>query len=98
MIINTLNVDTTKQPIFLGEPLGLQRYDRFKYPIFFELFSKQLTLFWRPEEISLQKDRNDYETLESHEKHIFTSNLLFQTMLDSVVARGVPSFTQHVSN
>lgn len=97
-IINKNNFDTTKQPMFLGEALGLQRYDRFKYPIFFDLFSKQLTLFWRPEEINLSKDRNDYETLQDHEKHIFTSNLLFQTMLDSVVSRGVPSFNQYVTN
>lgn len=98
MIINNKNVDTTKQPLFLGEPLGLQRYDRFKYQIFFDLFDKQVQLTWRPEEIFLGKDRNDYETLQDHEKHIFTSNLLFQTMLDSVVARGVPSFTQYVTN
>ncbi len=97
-IMNTNNVDTTQQPIFLGESLGLQRYDRFKYQIFFDLFNKQMQLFWRPEEISLSKDRNDYETLQDHEKHIFTSNLLFQTMLDSVVSRGVPSFTQYVTN
>lgn len=97
-IINKENVDTIQQPIFLGEPLGLQRYDRFKYPIFFDLFNKQIQLFWRPEEIALSKDRTDYEVLQEHEKHIFTSNLLFQTMLDSVVSRGVPTFTQYVTN
>lgn len=98
MILNRKNVDTTKEPIFLGQNLGLQRFDRYKYPVFFELFSKQLTNFWRPEEISLVLDRTQYQDLEKHEKFIFTKNLLFQTMLDSVVARGVPTFTQHVSN
>lgn len=98
MILNVKNVDTTKQPIFLGEKLGLQRYDRYKYPIFFDLFNKQLTFFWRPEEINLMLDRNQFKDLEDHEKRIFTKNLLFQTMLDSVVARGVPTFTEHVSN
>lgn len=97
-ILNRINVDTTKQPIFLGEKLGLQRFDRFKYPIFFDLFSKQLTFIWRPEEIQLTLDRVQYQELEEHEKFIFTKNILFQTMLDSVVARGVPTFTQHVSN
>lgn len=98
MILNKINVDTTKQPIFLGEPLGLQRFDRYKYPIFFDLFNKQLTFFWRPEEINLTLDRAQYRSLEKHEQFIFTRNLLFQTMLDSVVARGVPTFTKHVTN
>ena len=64
----------------------------------FDLFNKQLTFFWRPEEINLTLDRTQYKTLEKHEKFIFTRNLLFQTMLDSVVARGVPTFTKHVTN
>lgn len=98
MILNRNNVDTTKQPIFLGEKLGLQRYDRFKYPVFFEMFDQQLKAFWRPEEINLTLDRVQFNDLQEHEKFIFTKNLLFQTMLDSVVARGVPTFTKHVSN
>lgn len=97
-ILNTKNVDTTKEPIFLGQPLGLQRFDRYKYPVFFDLFNKQLTFFWRPEERELSLDRTQFAELEPHEKRIFTKNLLFQTMLDSVVARGVPSFTQYVTN
>ncbi len=98
MILNKKNIDTTKQPIFLGESLGLQRFDKYKYPIFFDLFNKQLGFFWRPEEISLQLDRNQFSELEEHERFIFTKNLLFQTMLDSIVARGVPSFTKYVTN
>lgn len=98
MILNPKNVDFAKQPLFLGEPLGLQRYDRFKYPIFFDLFKKQIEFFWRPEEISLSKDRNDYLILSDNEKFIFTSNLLFQTMLDSVVSRGVGVFLERVSS
>jgi ribonucleoside-diphosphate reductase beta chain len=97
-ILNLKNVDTTTQPLFLGEELGLQRYDRFKYKVFFDLFNKQLTCFWRPEEINLSLDRVDYGNLQEHEKFIFTKNLLFQTMLDSVVARGVPVFAKYVSN
>ena len=97
-ILNKINVDYMNQPLFLGEGLSLQRFDRFKHPVFFDLFNKQLTQFWRPEEISLALDRGQYQELADHEKFIFTKNLLFQTMLDSVVARGVPVFTQHVSN
>ena len=97
MILNRTNVDTTQQPIFLGEPLGLQRYDRYKYPVFMDLFNKQMVCFWRPEEINLMLDRGQFQELSEHEKFIFTKNLLFQTMLDSVVSRGVPTFTKHVS-
>jgi ribonucleoside-diphosphate reductase beta chain len=80
-VLNKKNVDTTTQPLFLGEPLGLQRYDRFKYPIFWELYNKQIEFFWRPEEIELKKDRADFQTLTDNEKFIFTSNLKYQTML-----------------
>lgn len=98
-ILNIKNVDYQQQPLFLGEHLGLQRYDQFKYPVFFDLYKKQMEMFWRPEEISLTKDRNDYKGLmEDNEKFIFTSNLKYQTLLDSVICRGVPSLTQFVSN
>ena len=62
-VLNTKNIDTTKQPMFLGEDLALQRYDRFKYPKFFDLWRKQEEFHWLPEEVSLTKDRNDYENL-----------------------------------
>ncbi len=97
-ILNKKNVDTLTQPLFLGEGLGLQRYDKFKYPIFFDLFKKQREFFWSPEEIELKKDRSDFKELSDNEKFIFTSNLKYQTMLDSVICRGVPTLTQWVSN
>ena len=87
-VFNTKLVDTKKQPMFFGNPLGVQRYDGFKYPIFDKLTQQQLGYFWRPEEISLQKDRADYHTLRSEQKHIFTSNLKYQILLDSVQGRG----------
>jgi ribonucleotide reductase beta subunit family protein with ferritin-like domain len=87
-VFNTQEVDTTKQPMFFGAPLGVQRYDKFKYPIFDKLTQQQLGYFWRPEEVSLQKDRADYQTLRPEQKHIFTSNLKYQIMLDSVQGRG----------
>ena len=87
-VLNTTSVDVKKQPMFFGAPLGLQRYDNYKYPIFDKLTQQQLGYFWRPEEVSLQKDRSDYQTLTPEQKHIFTSNLKYQVMLDSVQGRG----------
>ena len=86
-VFNTEEVDTKKQPMFFGKPLGIQRYDSYKYPAFENLTKSQLGYFWRPEEVSLQKDRGDYQQLRPEQKHIFTSNLKYQTMLDSVQGR-----------
>jgi ribonucleoside-diphosphate reductase beta chain len=86
-VFNATPVDTKKQPMFFGKPLGLQRYDGFKYPTFDRLTTQQLGYFWRPEEVSLQKDRGDYQTLRPEQKHIYTSNLKYQIMLDSVQGR-----------
>ena len=87
-VFNSNKVDTKKQPMFFGQPLGVQRYDSYKYPVFDRLTQQQLGYFWRPEEVSLQKDRADYQTLSPQQKHIFTSNLKYQIMLDSVQGRG----------
>ena len=87
-VFNTNKVDTTKGQMFFGPPLGVQRYDKFKYPIFDKLTQTQLGFFWRPEEVSLQKDRADYQTLNAAQKHIFSSNLKYQILLDSVQGRG----------
>ena len=82
------NLDPTKQSMFFGPDLAVQRFDTMKYPIFDKLTQQQLGYFWRPEEVSLQKDRNDYLELREEQKFIFTSNLKYQTMLDSVQGRG----------
>ena len=87
-VFNTEQVNTRKQPMFFGKPLGVQRYDSYKYPIFDKLTTQQLGYFWRPEEVSLQKDRGDYQTLRPEQKHIYTSNLKYQIMLDSIQGRG----------
>jgi ribonucleotide reductase beta subunit family protein with ferritin-like domain len=86
-VFNTEEVDTKKQPMFFGKPLGVQRYDNFKYQQFENLTKQQLGYFWRPEEVSLQKDRGDYQSLRPEQKHIYTSNLKYQIMLDSVQGR-----------
>ena len=87
-VFNTDQVNTMKQPMFLGAPLGIQRYDSYKHPVFDKLTTQQLGYFWRPEEVSLQKDRGDYQTLTPEQRHIYTSNLKYQIMLDSVQGRG----------
>ena len=87
-VFNTEQVNTKKQPMFFGKPLGVQRYDSYKYPVFDKLTTQQLGYFWRPEEVSLQKDRGDYHMLRPEQKHIYTSNLKYQIMLDSVQGRG----------
>ena len=87
-VFNTDVVNLKKQPMFFGAPLGVQRYDEYKYPVFEKLTQQMLGYFWRPEEVSLQKDRADYQTLRPEQKHIFTSNLKYQILLDSVQGRG----------
>merc|ERR1711965_1188687 len=87
-VFNRSEVDFTKQPMFFGEDQNTQRYDQFKYPVFDKLTQQQLGYFWRPEEVSLQKDRADYANLRPEQKHIFTSNLKYQILLDSVQCRG----------
>lgn len=78
------------EPMFFGKGLNVARYDILKYPYVDEhLTQKQLGFFWRPEEIDLAKDRIDYQTLPEHEKHIFSSNLKYQTLLDTIQGRGL---------
>ena len=97
-VLNLKNIDHTKQPLFFGEDLNLQRYDRFKYPVFFELFKKQEEFFWWPHEISLQKDRHDYKELAGPERFVFDQNLKFQTLGDSLLSRSIHSLKDYVSN
>ena len=87
-VFNKEHVDTKTQPMFFGKPLGVQRYDSYKYPVFDKLTTQMLGYFWRPEEVSLQKDRGDYQSLRPEQKHIFSSNLKYQILLDSVQGRG----------
>ncbi|QCI22058.1 class Ia ribonucleoside-diphosphate reductase subunit beta [Buchnera aphidicola] len=76
-----------KEPMFFGQPVNIARYDQQKYNIFEKLIEKQLSFFWRPEEIDLSRDRIDFQNLPDHEKHIFISNLKYQTLLDSIQGR-----------
>ena len=73
--------------MFLGQPVNVARYDQQKYEMFEKLIEKQLSFFWRPEEVDVSQDRIDYAALPEHEKHIFISNLKYQTLLDSIQGR-----------
>ena len=79
--------DQLLEPMFFGQPVNVARYDQQKYDIFEKLIEKQLSLFWRPEEVDVSRDRIDYQALPEHEKHIFISNLKYQTLLDSIQCR-----------
>ena len=87
-VFNKNDVDSTKSFMFFGPPLGIQRYDVNKFPVFNKLTQEQLGAFWRPEAYPLAHDRSDYHKLAPEQKHIFTSNLKYQIMLDSVQGRG----------
>ena len=86
-IFNQTPNDAMKEPMFFGQPVNIARYDQQKHPIFEQLIEKQLSFFWRPEEVDVSKDRIDYGNLSSHEQHIFISNLKYQTLLDSIQGR-----------
>ncbi len=77
------------EPMFLGNSVNVSRYDIQKHAAFEKLIEKQLSFFWRPEEIDVSKDRADWQSLSASEKHIFISNLKYQTLLDSMAARSV---------
>ncbi len=77
-----------KQPMFFGESVNVARFDQQRHTKFEKLTNKQLGFFWRPEEINVSKDASDFKSLEEHEKHIFVSNLQYQTLLDSIQGRG----------
>ncbi|WP_342221981.1 class Ia ribonucleoside-diphosphate reductase subunit beta [Candidatus Fukatsuia endosymbiont of Tuberolachnus salignus] len=79
--------DQLKEPMFLGQSVNVARFDQQKYAIFEQLIEKQLSFFWRPEEIDVTRDNIDYQGLPEHEKHLFISNLKYQTLLDSIQGR-----------
>ncbi len=84
---NQEQFNAIKEPMFFGRSVNVSRYDIQKYPVFEKLIEKQLSFFWRPEEVDLSTDRRDFAALPDHEKHIFLSNLKYQTLLDSVQGR-----------
>ena len=86
-VLDTENRDHKYRISFLVGDVGVQRYDDVKYRAFDKLTDKQLGFFWRPEEVDILRDAKDFKELTDHEKHIFTSNLKRQILLDSVQGR-----------
>jgi len=84
---NQVKNDMLKEPMFFGNPVNVSRFDQQKHPIFEKLTEKQISFFWRPEEVDVSKDRLDFQKLTDAEQHIFISNLKYQTLLDSVQGR-----------
>ena len=82
-----VNNNALAEPMFFGNPVNVARYDQQKHAIFEKLIEKQISFFWRPEEVDVSKDRLDFQQLSDSEKHIFISNLKYQTLLDSVQGR-----------
>lgn len=90
LVFNQEKINYMSQPMFFGEQgMNLQRYDVIKYPVFEKSTDKQQGFFWRPQEISLVKDRNDFH-MQFNDEHrwFFTKNLQRQILLDSANGRG----------
>ncbi|ARC54683.1 ribonucleotide-diphosphate reductase subunit beta [Candidatus Riesia sp. GBBU] len=86
-VFSKIKNDQLKESMFFGQPVNIVRFDQQKHLIFEKLTEKQLSFFWRPEEIDISKDRIDYQSLSNQEKHIFISNLKYQILLDSIQGR-----------
>jgi ribonucleoside-diphosphate reductase beta chain len=78
-----------KRTMFLDPagPVTVQRFEEVKYPKVARFEELARGFFWVPEEISLTKDKMDHKDASDAVKHIFTSNLLRQTALDSIQGR-----------
>ena len=90
MLYSTFNEtpnNALKEPMFFGQSVNVARYDQQKFEVFEKLIEKLLSFFRRPEEVDVSQDRIDYAKLPEHEKHIFISNLKYQTLLDSIQGR-----------
>ncbi len=86
-IFNQTISNTLTEPMFFGDSVNVARFDQQKFEMFEKLTEKQLSFFWRPEEIDVSKDKIDCAKLLPNEKHIFISNLQYQILLDSVQGR-----------
>jgi ribonucleoside-diphosphate reductase beta chain len=86
----TTKTDYLKRKMFLDPagPVTIQRFEEVRYPKIADFEATARGFFWQPEEISLTKDSSDFKNSSDAVKHIFTSNLLRQTALDSLQGRG----------
>ncbi len=87
--LNT-KTDYLNRKMFLDPagPVTIQRFEEVKYNKIADFEKTARGFFWVPEEISLTKDAGDFKDASDAVKHIFTSNLLRQTALDSLQGRG----------
>lgn len=81
-------LDFKQEPLFFGSGANIQEYADPKYPIFEKADNTMMSFFWRPEEVGLQKDRSDFKKMLPGEQFIFTANLKYQILLDSLQGRG----------
>lgn len=73
--------------LFFGNTPEIARFDKIEYPWISKLNKKQRGFFWQPEEIDLAKDAKEFKSMDDLEKHIFTSNLKRQILLDTIQGR-----------
>jgi len=87
--LNT-KTDYLSRKMFLDPagPVTIQRFEEVKYKKIADFDATARGFFWQPEEVSLTKDSNDFKEASEAVRHIFTSNLLRQTALDSLQGRG----------
>lgn len=97
-VLNKHNIPVQDRLMFLGTDLSLQRYDQYKYPIFFDIWEKQEDYRWRPTKYNLSKDRTDFEGMSDVERHVFESNIKWQTMTDSMLSRSIHKISEYVTN
>jgi ribonucleoside-diphosphate reductase beta chain len=76
-----------KRKMFLDGAVTVQRFEEYRHPKIAKFEELARGFFWVPEEISLTKDKMDHKDATDAVKHIFTSNLLRQTALDSIQGR-----------
>jgi ribonucleoside-diphosphate reductase beta chain len=76
-----------KRKMFLDGAVTVQRFEEYRHPKIAKFEELARGFFWVPEEISLTKDKMDHKEASDAVKHIFTSNLLRQTALDSIQGR-----------
>ncbi|QXV75068.1 aerobic NDP reductase B subunit [Escherichia phage AlbertHofmann] len=86
-VFNTQQVDVLNEPLFFGSGLGIARYDIQRHKVFEDLTEKQLSFFWRPEEVNLMLDSAQFNKLPQFQQDIFTNNLKYQSLLDSIQGR-----------
>lgn len=86
--LKVLNLTSSSDKLFFGESgHGISRYDIVRYNVLYKLNTKMQNFFWKPNEIDMSQEKRSFESMTKSEKHVFTSNLKRQILLDSVQGR-----------